>query len=431
MVPRVSTARFAFLRLPLEIRQEIYRIALPSQDIPVRSRSWADLVGTPNDSMNLLRVNRQVSDEAREVLYGSTSLTVVISANVTRFLHLVEQASWLRPLPSTPSIRYMKHWQIRLGFASFPLEWSEQYIDEGLLDTSVELSKVPGLQTLKISFPCLCEQYSNPSADALDAIHQRMFKALEPLRRLRVRGKVTFIAACPRRPCDDGLPASYAEPTDPNDVDAWINYFARMPRSRHANEMDHLHWAVKSSANVPCSESRCRHFAARFRDLAATLEGSSAPATLTAKQITWLNFKQDFSDWIPGHDNRTAMYITAPVWEAMAWASDTQLTAIIKQASAILQIHVKLLRQTGRLEAFAKFAQAGIPEREWEREFLGMTGREHEKEAVLGASCYWYEGRVVPRKGEQRELIPEVEKLERLLEKLAVMTRSTMEEERR
>ncbi|KAL8748353.1 MAG: hypothetical protein Q9184_007368, partial [Pyrenodesmia sp. 2 TL-2023] len=128
------------------------------------------------------------------------------------------------------------------------------------------------------------------------------------------------------------------------------------------------------------------------------------------------------SDWIPGHDTRSSIYMTTPVWKAMAWASDAEFTTIIEQAREILHIHVNLLRRTGRLEAFSRFAQAGIPEDEWEKRFLGMTKRELKVEVVRSASCYWYEGKVVPREGEQLELIPEVGKLARLLDELAVMT---------
>lgn len=103
-------AVFSFMNLPLEIRPYFYRMTLPSQDLSMRSSNCAAIHGTPNEFMNLLLVNRQISDEARQVLYGGNSFTVAVSGDEARFPGLRSQPKLFRPFLAKPmpSLEYIR-----------------------------------------------------------------------------------------------------------------------------------------------------------------------------------------------------------------------------------------------------------------------------------------------------------------------------------
>ncbi|KAI4182386.1 MAG: hypothetical protein LQ346_006598 [Caloplaca aetnensis] len=396
---RPTATGSTFLRLPLEIRQQIYHLALPSQDVPLRSRNWANIIGTPNQSMNLLTVNKQVFDEARQILYGSTAFSIIISPTATKFLRSVEDSVWFRPLPPMPSIRCIKNWQIGLQLPGSLRSWRVPYVQEGILAASAELSQIPNLQTLKISFPCLCGQDEDLPVEAVDIIHRRMNNILRPLRHLRTHGKATFIAANRRLPWNDELDAWHArnpQPTGHNEPGAWNAWFNRMPQCWYPTKDEYIQWAAQASANIQCDEPRCLRFTARFNDIAATLEGGSAPVPLAPWQIDWLQLKKNVSERIPGHNWQAQIYILTPPWEARAWASKAKWAVIIERANALLRIHVHLLHGTGRFDDFRYFAQIGMPENEWEEKFSVLEEREHEPGEMKDASSYWYVGEVAP-----------------------------------
>lgn len=189
-------ARFpSFMALPIDIRRHLYRMVLPCQDVPMGSGDWAKMTRIPNEFMNLLLTNKQVSDEARQVLYGSSSFTIAISAHGTGFLNSVELDRVFRPFKTVPPL--IKNWQLRVGFRSpcdmDTLDHDGRWIREGLLTVSAELAKVPDLRTLKVSIPCLCGLYDYDEVST-DDVYKALAFSLEPLQQLRFQGGVRFIA---------------------------------------------------------------------------------------------------------------------------------------------------------------------------------------------------------------------------------------------
>lgn len=70
--------------------------------------------------MNILVSNQQISDEARKVLYGLNTFTIEISDDDVTFLRKSEDV-WRYPaLPFTPSLQYLKHWDIQVTFVESP-----------------------------------------------------------------------------------------------------------------------------------------------------------------------------------------------------------------------------------------------------------------------------------------------------------------------
>ena len=68
-----QSTKSTLLNLPLEIRRYLYEMVLPSRDIPMNAQQWGTITGIPNSSMGLLRVNKQISAEAQDFIYGCNS----------------------------------------------------------------------------------------------------------------------------------------------------------------------------------------------------------------------------------------------------------------------------------------------------------------------------------------------------------------------
>ncbi|KAL8923103.1 MAG: hypothetical protein Q9208_004787 [Pyrenodesmia sp. 3 TL-2023] len=145
---------FPFMKLPLELRRHIYGLVLPNQKVEASSGGWAAMAGIPNESMNLLLVNKQVSDEARTVLYGRNSFTVLISVYKTLVLGSFTGLG-LKPMQTTPSLPDIKNWQLALW--TYRSNVCYMQYQDAILSACAELANIPDLQSLKLSLPCLCE----------------------------------------------------------------------------------------------------------------------------------------------------------------------------------------------------------------------------------------------------------------------------------
>ncbi|KAL8901057.1 MAG: hypothetical protein Q9207_005393 [Kuettlingeria erythrocarpa] len=138
-----SPKAFPFFKLPFEIRQWIYTLALPRQDIPIRSDEWVDQIGgVPNQCMNVLLANKQISDEAHALLYGSNTFTIAIDECDTKFLHFTQQTHGFTPFPSLKLIQYVKNWQLDLRHF-YRSQRGNGYVEEKLLAASAELALRP------------------------------------------------------------------------------------------------------------------------------------------------------------------------------------------------------------------------------------------------------------------------------------------------
>ncbi|KAI4125376.1 MAG: hypothetical protein LQ338_004299 [Usnochroma carphineum] len=287
-----SSMQFPFLRLPAEIRRYFYALVLPNQDVGIKSGEWAgDLDGAPNPFMNLLLVNKQISDEARTVLYGSNCFTIALSEDAARFTGYHKDAQWFRPFKQ--SFPYIRNWQLRLRFdpryrLGSPLILNQYYIRQRVNAAVERLAGTPDLQTLKISVPCLCkkgEQTSN------DTVRDSILFALEPLLPLRFLGKVRFIAAAPTKaPCDE----------------------VSMPMA-----------ALMPAANMQCQQPACVAFAASFGHITTLLQSSGPRTALTSKQESWLQLKATAYSAARG-STASVRYVLDNAWRAMENKSEAK-----------------------------------------------------------------------------------------------------------
>lgn len=70
-----------FFKVPMEMRLRIYRLLLPDIRIPARRSGTCLRESGEHTHMEILRVNRQIHDEATSLLYGTGSFSIEISAN--------------------------------------------------------------------------------------------------------------------------------------------------------------------------------------------------------------------------------------------------------------------------------------------------------------------------------------------------------------
>lgn len=263
------------MKLPAELRFEIYSLALSSHTTPRDHSVWA--THGPKGSMNLLLSCRRVYIEAREVAYQNGSITMAIAIPNWSYWN---RQSWgelfeaiglrgryrdFRPLPS---IHHIKHWQLDLRFRS-PLgtlrmheiyaeiltvvELNQLFIGERILEAVAELAKLSDLQSLKVKFPCLCRLWRYPyfqyTGVASKDISRLMHKVLEPLNALKFQQSVTFVAAKPK----DGAP--------------------------------------DQTETAQCQEPGCIKFVACFTDLKGFLESSQPRRSFSPQQVRWLDIK--------------------------------------------------------------------------------------------------------------------------------------------
>ena len=200
---------FRLLDLPLEIRCHIYQLALPShyQTALLRTLDWIDErddficsnmsmsewgkrlaqrrkkkhgndeyiglgpAGTwsniPNECMNLLLVNRQISHEARDILYSGFCPTIFVDYSCIVFLNKAQVFYQFYPIRAFDSLlRYTNYWQVDFDYPPVLMVLQKRYPPEGHSDPLIlreemgsvchKLSQVQNLKSLKIKIPCFC-----------------------------------------------------------------------------------------------------------------------------------------------------------------------------------------------------------------------------------------------------------------------------------
>ncbi|KAL9629415.1 MAG: hypothetical protein Q9204_005286 [Flavoplaca sp. TL-2023a] len=282
---------FPFMDLPLEIRREIYSLVLPQQTPQSRSNGWATMDGIPNEFMNLLAVNKQVSDEARSVLYGLNTFTIVISQFRMLLPGSFTELEFL-PFPTRPSLPFIKNWQIALWptyrrIADRP----DARFRDAVFSACSEIAKTRDLQTLTLTIPCLCENFqprtigryarynkthSYDGPEEVEDIHDAMINYLAPFNQLRFKGKVEIITA--------------AKPTE----QLWSGepFPKRFPETN--NEEGYIQLA--NHPHRQCQQPLCLSFAASFTPIAALLMGDTTPVSLTEDQLEWLELKKSIHE---------------------------------------------------------------------------------------------------------------------------------------
>jgi hypothetical protein len=92
--------RCYFFELPSEIRYRVYQYLMPAKLIPVSGRGVMSMSLAGKSYMAILRTNRQIHDEATQLLYGSTNFTIRVSLNHTTMCG--QSAYWSPVLTSAP-----------------------------------------------------------------------------------------------------------------------------------------------------------------------------------------------------------------------------------------------------------------------------------------------------------------------------------------
>ncbi len=308
-----QSTKSTFLNLPLEIRRYLYQMLLPSQDIPMNTQQWGTITGIPNRSLGLLRVNKQISAEAQDFIYGCNGFTLTVSQESIYFHGKPRQALIdHRPFPTTPSIKYMENWQIDIQFdPSYHSEWyggtmlaphlgsqlayDQYYIREGILSASVEMAKTKELQTLKVRFPCLCGM-AKKTRSLVKGVRKAVASSLEPLQQqLRFKSSVKFIAT-------SSSPAASLP---------WASPCLRQ-----------LIWAsprlmqlIREVGYVQCQEADCLEFVTSFEYLRRILTSKILPPSrLTLQQQKWLDLKAYASTLLPGRPKSAQRLVLYRAW---------------------------------------------------------------------------------------------------------------------
>ncbi|KAL8879874.1 MAG: hypothetical protein Q9198_002598, partial [Flavoplaca austrocitrina] len=257
--------KFPFMDLPLEIRREIYSMVLPEQTPGSRSNGWATMDGLPNEFMNLLAVNKQVSDEARSVLYELHIITMVISDTNSLLLGYLDKVSF-KPMQSPPSLPYIKNWQIALWPEIQDLmypEFEQFAFSDVVLSACFNLAKISGLQTLKIAIPCLCDWFAEEllcvctsgrcKHPSIEDIHDEFSAILTPLNHLRFSRSVQIVTT-PKPP-----------PQEWDMIHWW--------RNDHPPTAGNIagYTELANQAHLQCQRPTCLSFAASFIPIATSL----------------------------------------------------------------------------------------------------------------------------------------------------------------
>ncbi|KAL8634649.1 MAG: hypothetical protein Q9228_007763, partial [Teloschistes exilis] len=214
-----SMTPIGFLDLPFDIRHYLYRMVFPRPDISKGRGEWMEIVGRPNEYMNLLLVNRQIYEEGSAVIHDNSAFTISVSATMT-FINSKHVANLISPFPTMACLQYIRDWQLDLQFLppydgryltverlphlDTPLASDQYYIREAILAASVVLWKeCRHLETLKIRAPCLCNMFETATPQA---IHKAIVFALEPLQLLRFRRSVKVMTVQSTVQLETGLP---------------------------------------------------------------------------------------------------------------------------------------------------------------------------------------------------------------------------------
>ena len=307
---------FPFVRLPPELRDYVYKLALPHQELP--NSGWATMTGTPNEFMNLLLANKQISAEVRKVLYGLNPFTMVISTYRSSLLGSFDEVSWnIKPIQAPPSLSYIKNWQLALWpeprlFGSNGYGYGDFFEKDAIPSICSEIAKIDNLQTLKLSVPCLChllapQPFEDFELEDIDDVHDSLVDLLLPLNQLRFAGHVQIMTT--------SKPRSFPEKRD----------------KKGYIELANLRYEQ-------CSEPICQTFAASFEPLRALLMGKSTTNSLTPHQVKWLDLKSDVEQSGIGlwTDMLQALHDT---WDAMVSGSDEFFRNMFWRVKEKLRLH--------------------------------------------------------------------------------------------
>ena len=281
-VPCAETGESLLLKLPIEIRLQIYRMVLPFPNVYWRGSVWANVIGDPKDYMGLLRVNKQVSDEAREILYSLPALGIIASYRPSK---QVDHSEYGRS--SQVSIKLTKHLTLCIGWYAQPLiRGYTSYIKTLILAGSAKHSKIPDRQRLQINVGCLHYTPSTNSRELLNAVRT-------PFQELRIAYDFMFTSAGPWNPSVD-LPDPYKEGLDANGLPSRPlgNLYQlsskrkeMVPRCRRhkvpihkvLDGFDNTEDELKSLTDTRCQEPACLTFAESFVTIKDILEANISP----------------------------------------------------------------------------------------------------------------------------------------------------------
>ncbi|KAI4195280.1 MAG: hypothetical protein LQ346_003483 [Caloplaca aetnensis] len=343
------------LRLPVEIRQEIYRLFLPSQRLAIRSSSWVNIYRPSNAFVGLLGVNRQIRDEALAIVHGAVGFSAALPDYPAKRRSFQGLSDWLRPLPSTGSIGYTKHWELCLKpeLPKSPYQLLHVQVKQNIRAISVELLKVPNLQSLKVKVPCFCPYYSGIAHGYIfeDGVYQNAVHGLQTLQHIRVTGQVTVMTV-----------------------------------------QDLCH-------DTQCQRIACLHLAAAFPDMKTTVQ---------SRLTTWAGLNNKASIQLPEDDPSAPRYdpnrlyfILDSLLEA-SYAAQASYAAPARIFGLTLDHRLRDLHETGRLEHFLDYEKEGIPAERWEEMFRKKQTRERAKrqreEAREKATAAAAEARKRPRR---------------------------------
>lgn len=219
-----TQALVGLMSIPLELRRYIFSFALPSYtgrtllhgyQVTPEARSvtqgrravmnqlpfaqpekpprWERWTNCPNKCIALLCVDRQISHEGLEYIYGVAVMEVIIKPTETVFMNTVFPVIDFLPFPSSSAWQYTKNWDVDLQFSAYNPEvrsrWGEHFvqqgqdvrmvqtyarltpkieyefkrIQDGFVALLFELSKLSDLQTLTIRLPCMCPGHGDNS----------------------------------------------------------------------------------------------------------------------------------------------------------------------------------------------------------------------------------------------------------------------------
>ncbi|KAL8917973.1 MAG: hypothetical protein Q9208_007637 [Pyrenodesmia sp. 3 TL-2023] len=242
------TQPFPFRKLPGEIRNQIYRLVLPHQirqhiqssdnSVPnsvnasdtdrliewssckARERERPGWANIPSDSLAILRVDQLMCLEAKACMYSSTTnFEVTVASSGIFFFGRFTSMTCFSPFPSI--WQFTRHWTIHLRFHRFhPTQetlWGRDHdkvtgkehdrrtssntydyihMMESFISICIELAKIPELETLTITLPCLGYQ----TGDSYKWINKTYVSVLAHMKAAAVKpGKLIILLAPPLR----------------------------------------------------------------------------------------------------------------------------------------------------------------------------------------------------------------------------------------
>ena len=313
---------FPFMRLPPELRDYVYKLALPHQELP--NSGWATMAGTPNKFMNLLLVNKQISAKARKILYGLNTFTMVISRYRSSLLGSFDELD-RKPIQAPPSISYIKNWQLSLWpsedlLIGIGYRCGNPHEKDALLSACSEIAKVDNLQSLKLSIPCFCSVFALHPFDELELgdfedVHDNLADLLLPLDQFRFAGQVQIMTTC--------KPPSFPEEGDKKG-------YAKMANTHHHQQ---------------CPEPNCQTLAASFEYVRTLLMSKTTPNSLTPHQSKWLNLRDHVAECGSSFETGVTQALR-DTWYALESGSDEFFREMVWRVEEQLRLHRNTIKRS-------------------------------------------------------------------------------------